>query len=105
MPDEAGCDPRHEQYGRAPRAQFARPQARERAACALAADRLATLQIAPIARTRVPIIALHVFARTCEHHTAERVRGRRIAADETMSIPIYVQPAVRRDRCALGVVD
>src|SRR6202142_4454635 len=105
MPDEAARDLRNEQHRSAPRRQFARTHACERAARTLAADRLAALQLAPITRDRIPIIALHVLTRAGEHDTAERVRGRRIAADKTVGIPIDMQAPMRRDRRTFRIVD
>ena len=52
------------------------------------------LEIVPVARTRVPIIALHVLALAGEHHATERVRGGRIAADEAMRVAVDMQALV-----------
>ena len=105
MPDEPACEFRHEQHGRATGADFARSQAGDGAARTLSADGLRVLQLAPVARGAVPVVALHVFARSGEDHTAERMRGGRIAADETMRVAVDMQPLMSANRCTLGIVD
>ena len=105
MADETARDFRHEQHRRAPGGQLARVQPRDGATGTLAADRLGIFQLPPVARAAVPIIALHVLARTREHHAAQGMRRRRVAADEAVGIAVNVQALMGADRATFRIVD
>ena len=105
MADQAARHLGNEQDGGAPRAQLAGPQARERSPRAFDPDRLRILKVTPIPRGRVPIVPLHVLPGARQDHTAHSMRGRRIAADEAVRISVDMQPLMRIDRGALGIVD
>jgi hypothetical protein len=103
--DQAACDFRYEQHGRAARGQAARPQARNGAACTFAPDGLGLFQFPPIAGAAVPVVALHILAAAREHHAAQCVRGGWVAADEAMRIAVDMQALVSAERCTFGIVD
>src|SRR5277367_3352625 len=105
MSDEASRDLGVEQYRRAPRAELAWLQARDGASRTFAADRLGVFQVAPVPRTRIPIVALHVLPGTGEHDAAQGMRGSRVAPDEAMGIAVNMQSLVSADRCAFRIVD
>ena len=85
--------------------ELARLQARDGAPRALAPDGLGVLQVAPVPRTRVPIVALHVLPAAGEHAAAQGMGGGRIAPEKAVSIAVDMQSSVRVDRCAFRVVD
>src|SRR5450631_2570952 len=105
MTDEAASQFRHEQHWCAPRADFTRAETGNGAPRTFTADSFRVLQFLPVARTGVPIVALHVVARSGEDHAAQCMRRGRIAPDESMCVAVDVKPLMRADRCALGIVD
>src|SRR5271168_1527047 len=88
MADQAARQLRHEQHRSAARAQLAGVQARYRAPRALTAHTLRILQLPPVARGAVPVIALHILALTGEHHAAQGMGCGRISTYEAMGVSI-----------------
>src|SRR5262245_12563227 len=103
MPEEPARHFRREHHRRAPRAQLARSEPRHRAHGTFASHMLGILELTPVACARVPIVALHFIAFTCDHGTAHAVRGALIAANEAVAVAVDAQATVRAERSSFGV--
>src|SRR5262245_16394448 len=103
MPEEPARHFGREHDRRAPRAQLARSEPRHCAHGTFAPHMLGILELAPVTRARVPIVALHFIAFTCDHGTTHAVRGALIAAYETVAVAVDAQTTMRAERSSFGV--
>src|SRR6185295_4975398 len=77
--------------------------ARNRSHCAFASHQLRVLEVAPVARSRVPVITLHLVAFTGDHGATHTMRRALEAADESMAVSIHSSTTMCAERGAFGV--